>query len=69
MSFTLTKDHVHSLATPAKEGDLMPWIGGCDENIKWRIGASDEMGKGRTGVYVSLDEKDGGLADGEWRGC
>jgi len=53
MTFTLTEDFIRSLATPAKEGDLMPWIGSCDENVKWRIGASEEVGKGRAGVYVS----------------
>jgi len=53
MSFTLTTSHVESLATPAKSGDLMPWIAACDENVKWRIGASDQVGKGRSGVYVS----------------
>lgn len=57
MTFTLTTDYIQSLATPAKEGDLMPWINACDENVKWRIGASDEVGKGRSGVYVSLQVK------------
>ncbi len=54
MTFTLTKEHIESLATPAKGGDLMPWIGACDEKVKWRIGASEEEGKGRSGVYVGL---------------
>lgn len=52
MTFTLTTEHVQSLATPAKDGDLMPWIRACDENVKWQIGASGEAGKGRAGVYV-----------------
>lgn len=53
MTFTLTREFLDVIATAAAKGDIGPFVDSIDPDVKWRIGASDERGTGREGVYVS----------------
>jgi hypothetical protein len=69
MTFTLTREYLDKIATAAAKGDIQPFIDSIDPNVKWRIGASDEKGTGREGVYVSQPLSRAGLASvGDWTG-
>ncbi len=53
MSFTLTPAHVQGLLDPAAQGDMGTFLGALDPDVVWQLGASDQPGEGRSGVYVS----------------
>jgi hypothetical protein len=53
MTFTLTHDFLAPISAAAAKGDLGPFIVSIDPNVEWRIGASDDKGTGKQGVYVS----------------
>jgi len=37
MSFTLTKEHVHSLVDPTAEGDWSKFLGAIDPSVHWIV--------------------------------
>lgn len=53
MPFTLTHSHVASLFTFAAAGNPGPLLAEVDPDVAWRVGASEDKGAGRAGVYVS----------------
>ncbi len=53
MSFTLTPAHVDSVLSLIRSGDFMAFLDHVEPEVQWCFGASDERGKGASGVYVS----------------
>jgi hypothetical protein len=51
MSFTLTAEHLAAILDPIQGGDMQPFLDAIDPDVEWRVGASDQPGKGHTGLY------------------
>lgn len=53
MTFTLTRSYLDELLQYMATGNFPAFLEHVDENVEWRMGASDQPGEGFTGVYVS----------------
>lgn len=53
MTFTLTQSHLDSIVALLREGDIKAFLAHVEPEVEWRMGASDEPGKGGPGMYVS----------------
>ncbi len=53
MLFSLTPAHLDSVLAKLRTGDMAGFLEHVDPAVEWRMGASDEPGKGHSGVYVS----------------
>lgn len=53
MSFKLTPEYLNTVLATVREGDMLSFLKFVDPDVEWRLGASDEPGKGHSGVYVS----------------
>ena len=52
MSFKLTSDYVNHLFDEAATGNLAPFFGALDPEVKWRIGSDVKDDVALTGVFV-----------------
>ncbi len=57
MAFTLTRAHVQKLFDATAQGELGAFLAQVEPDVVWRMGASGEEGKGRSGVYVSAERE------------
>jgi len=54
MSFTLTKEHVHSIIDPTAEGNWEEFIGAIDPEVHWIVVDPTFDEASLAGTYVSL---------------
>ncbi|KAJ7614361.1 hypothetical protein FB45DRAFT_1008614 [Roridomyces roridus] len=56
VKFPLTLEYAQSLVEPLAKGDLGPFMGVIDPDVRWRIASEDKDPKKMTGVYRLLNE-------------
>ncbi|KAJ7634385.1 hypothetical protein FB45DRAFT_1025336 [Roridomyces roridus] len=52
VKFPLTLEYAQSLVEPLAKGDLGPFMGVIDPDVRWRIASEDKDPKKMTGVYT-----------------